>query len=216
MPLPTPQVHRLCVACDLEGYGPRGGDEHRRLQQVLADVLDTACAAALGAHAELAHHQPSGDGRLIIMPPAIDEAGVIRIFLAEFGHRLNIANGPIRSGCRARVRVAMHEGLVGDGANGFPGDAPVVVGRLCDGPEVRAALAESPADHVVVLSNRLFEESGRAAFGSGAARLFHRISVTGKNGMLDAWLHLPEPAGDGAGPSITGAQIVEPGGLIPD
>jgi CRP/FNR family cyclic AMP-dependent transcriptional regulator len=67
---------------------------------------------------------------------------------------------------------------------------------------------------VVVILDGVVKVTGLAENGSEA---FLAVRASGELvGEFAAVLHLPEPAGDGAGPSITGAPMVEPGGLIPD
>ncbi|WBB52312.1 hypothetical protein [Verrucosispora sp. WMMD573] len=150
---------RLLVCVDMERYSRRTNlqqyeaqhDFHRLLREAAGDVgMDRVGWTT----------QQSGDGELAILPHDIPEARVIGRFVPELNRLLRRYNASRVPAARIRLRVAVHQGMVHvDGANGFPGQAVVLVSRLCDAEPVRQALAAFPeAGIALVVSADIYRD----------------------------------------------------------
>ncbi|GAA0441378.1 hypothetical protein Acor_72760 [Acrocarpospora corrugata] len=193
---PDPQVvsgaRRLCVAVDIEAYSKRPPGEQLRLQEVLVRVLDGALAAALRPMRGC-HVQEQGDGRLVVMPPGIDEPRVVRWFLRELASGLAAANRPVRPELVVRMRVALDEGVVLLGANGYGGHSIIRACRMRDSAAAKEALATASGYHVVIVSDDIYEESVMSAFEGDPTWRFNQITavVPDKGFTEHCWIHVP-------------------------
>lgn len=189
-------VRRMCVTVDVEGYSKRDAREHGRVQSVLLEVLDRALSAAQ-ISGNGCDRQQQGDGHLLVMPPAIDEPQVIRWFLRELASGLGAVNRHARPEYAVRMRVALDEDIVFVEANGFGGHGVVRAHRLRDSTEARSALAEARSDLIVIVSDRLYLGSVRAAFEGEPEWRFERAMATvpDKGFAEPCWIHVPAAHG---------------------
>ncbi|GIH28635.1 hypothetical protein Aph01nite_69450 [Acrocarpospora phusangensis] len=185
-------ARRLCVAVDIEAYSKRDPGEQLRLQEVLVRVLDGALAAALRPMRGC-HVQEQGDGRLVVLPPGIDEPRVIRWFLRELASGLAAANRPVRPELVVRMRVALDEGVVLLGVNGYGGNSIIRACRMRDSAAAKEALATASGYHVVIVSDDIYEESVTSAFEGDPAWRFDKITaaVPDKGFTEHCWIHVP-------------------------
>ncbi|PZF95102.1 hypothetical protein C1I93_15755 [Micromonospora endophytica] len=142
---------RLLVCVDMERYSRRGNIQQYQAQQDFHRLLREA-ADEVGMDRVGWTTQQAGDGELAVLPRDVPEARVIGRFLPELNRRLRQYNASRLPEARIRLRVAVHQGMVHlDGANGFPGQAVVMVSRLCDAAPVRRALAAFPDTGVALV-----------------------------------------------------------------
>ncbi|QKW13312.1 hypothetical protein [Verrucosispora sp. NA02020] len=150
---------RMLICVDMERYSGRGNVQQYEAQQDFHRVLRET-AEEVGLRREDWRTQQSGDGELAILPRELPEAHLIGRFVPELNRRLRRYNASRLPAARIRLRIAVHQGMVHlDGANGFPGQAVVLVSRLCDAAPVRRALAAFPdAGIALVVSSDIYRD----------------------------------------------------------
>ena len=147
---------RMCMAADVAGFSLRGNAAAERIQREIVTLLSRARRAA-GIPDDAVRPQPQGDGQFTVLPVGIDESAVIPQLLGELDRALRELNGTGED--RLRMRVALHRGLVKEGANGWIGTASIAVHRILDSPPLRAALTEHPlADFVLGVPDVLYHD----------------------------------------------------------
>jgi len=177
----------LCLSVDVQGYGARDDVAQGEIQRVLVQLLDTAGARA-GVDRRRWQRQSSGDDELALIPMYMAQrmVGEFCLELAAVLHRHNLQAG--RAG-RLGLRLAIDEGPIQQGANGFVGRAVVGASRLVSSSVARQALAsEQDASLVVVLSVGVYRDwvgSGRGAMDRDQ---FRRVRIREKEVDEDAWL----------------------------
>ncbi|GIJ40988.1 hypothetical protein [Micromonospora andamanensis] len=182
---------RLLVCVDMERYSRRTNLQQYEAQQDFHRLLREA-AAEVGMDRVGWTTQQSGDGELAILPRDIPEARVIGRFVPELNRLLRRYNVSRLPAARIRLRVAVHQGMVHlDGANGFPGQAVVLVSRLCDAEPVRRALAAFPdAGIALVVSSDIYRDVVTEYPEEIRPERFRRIDVVhaAKGFREPAWL----------------------------
>jgi hypothetical protein len=144
------------MAADVSGFSLRGNAAAERIQREIVALLSRARRAA-GIPDDAVRPQPQGDGQFTVLPVGIDESAVIPRLLGELDRALRELNGTGED--RLRMRVALHRGLVKEGANGWIGTASIAVHRILDSPPLRAALTEHPlADFVLGVPDVLYHD----------------------------------------------------------
>ncbi|MEV2241566.1 hypothetical protein [Micromonospora sp. NPDC049891] len=182
---------RLLVCVDMERYSRRTNLQQYEAQQDFHRMLREA-AGEVGMDRVGWTTQQSGDGELAILPRDIPEARVIGRFVPELNRLLRRYNVSRLAAARIRLRVAVHQGMVHlDGANGFPGQAVVLVSRLCDAEPVRRALAAFPdAGIALVVSSDIYRDVVTEYPEEIRPERFRRIDVVhaAKGFREPAWL----------------------------
>jgi hypothetical protein len=180
----------LCLSVDVQGYGARDDVAQGEIQRVLVQLLDTAGARA-GVDRHGWQRQSSGDGELALIPMDMAQrvVGEFCLELAAVLHRHNLQAGRAGRAGRLGLRLAIDEGPIQQGANGFVGRAVVGASRLVSSSVARQALAGNPdASLVVVLSVGVYRDwvgSGRGVMDRGQ---FRRVRIRAKEVDEDAWL----------------------------
>ncbi|MGW0507312.1 hypothetical protein [Micromonospora sp. NPDC003241] len=204
---------RMLICVDMERYSGRGNVQQYEAQQDFHRLLREA-AAEVGLHREGWTTQQSGDGELAILPRELPEAYLIGRFVPELNRRLRRYNVSRLPSARIRLRIAVHQGMVHlDGANGFPGQAVVLVSRLCDAAPVRRALAAFPdAGIALVVSSDIYRDVVTEYPEQIRPDRFQRIDVRipDKRFEAQAWLCVVDE--DIA--SWTGGESPEPSGEV--
>jgi hypothetical protein len=152
---PTRCLH---AALDAEAYSGRTSPRQRDLQRRISDVLYYAAESVGFAPGEL-WVQPQGDGGLLRFPVEIDEAATVAGLIRELRIELAAINRDLVPEAQVRMRLALHVGLSQDAELGLAGEAPVLVSRLLNSPELRALLrraADTPL--VSIMSDALFRD----------------------------------------------------------
>jgi class 3 adenylate cyclase len=196
-------VRRMCLAFDLERYSAGSDAEQIEKQRAMMGMVREACdRGAL----ERAHwlKQEQGDGELAVLPPGIDETHVITALWREFREGLHRYNRHANAGARLRMRVAVHEGIVYIGENGFAGTAINTVCRLRDCHEAKDALSGTDGDLVLIASDRIYQDVIRGHDGSelpASAFAETAIDIPDKGFQTTAYVFSGVPARPGTPPS---------------
>ncbi|MEV6344080.1 hypothetical protein [Actinoplanes sp. NPDC051851] len=183
---------RLCMAADVVGYSGRRTEETARLQHDLVTVLGDARRAA-GINEGMVDPQPQGDGQFTVLPVGIDESVVIPALLRELGAGLAARNRGVPLERRMRLRVALHRGLIRQGANGWVGTPAIAVHRLLDSPPLRAAVRDHPAaGYALAIPDVLYRDVLVHAEEPPAAGDFQPMTVDlpEKGFTEQSWIHV--------------------------
>lgn len=194
--LTSPMLARRCVlATDIERYSRRTAPDQHEAQRAYKFAMGQAAEDAGLDRAEWLV-QPAGDGELAILPDGMVEPRVMGIFLPALAARLDGYNRTRLPEYRVRLRVAVHFGLVHlDGANGFPGPAPVVAARLLDARAVRLVLQRlSTVNVAAIVSPAIYQDIVVNRYGGTRPERFRMVHVvdTVKEFSMDAWVYAPE------------------------
>jgi hypothetical protein len=180
----------LLVSVDVRGYGRSDDVRQHEIQDLLPALLE---AAAAGAGLDRARWltQPAGDGELCVLPDDVPEARLVDDFVRELHAELRRRNRHLLPAARMRLRLAVHHGVVRKAGMGFSGKGVVEVSRLADSAEAHLALDRSDAELVLVVSQRVFEDTIEQPHTTYGAALFREVAVHNKESRLRAWLLLP-------------------------
>jgi len=178
----------LLLAVDVRGYGRGSDTRQHEIQQLLPEMLDAAARRA-GLDRSQWHRQPAGDGELAVLPDGRSEAQLIDDFVRELAAELRVRNRDELPTGRLRMRVAVHHGVVRAAPMGFSGKGVVEVSRLADSAVAHLALDRSDADLVLVLSERVYQDT--IEHTSHEPGQFRRVMVEHKELSQLAWLLLP-------------------------
>ncbi|HEV2779744.1 MAG TPA: hypothetical protein VGX25_10120 [Actinophytocola sp.] len=184
----------LCVAVDIKNWSGRPVPEQIQAQHALVTAVRTACAAA-GLPGRFA--QVNGDGVLVIAPSGIDETRAIPALIQGLRVALHHQNRILSEGARARLRVALTEGIIASGPAGVGGRAVIECFRLLNSPPVRQALDESHAgDLAVIVSDHLYRDVIEHGFHGLPAYEFQPTdcSIPDKEFHTRAWVYAPGSA----------------------
>jgi hypothetical protein len=196
-PLSGSAAVRLCMAADVTGYSRRGNAETEVLQRDLVEVLGRARRAAGISDAEVSP-QPQGDGQFTVLPAGIDESAAIPALFGELGERLAERNRGRPADQGMRLRVALHRGLVKQGANGWIGDAAIAVHRILDSDPLREAVRRHPsASYVLGVPDVLFRDVIVHAVQPPPAADFEEMTVDlpAKDFIERGWLYVAPRVG---------------------
>lgn len=192
--IPT-AIRRLCLAVDVVGYSKRARLEQIDVQNRLLWTMVQGCRAA-GISPARCDRQDSGDGQILILPAAVDEARVIPNIVLGLLTALRRVNHPVGPGGRIRLRISMGQGAIQVGATGFVAPAVVTMCRLLDSDELRDALTAKPASEaVLIVTADLYQDVVGQGYGGLPAQGFSRIVISkpGKGFSAEAWIQVPEP-----------------------
>ncbi|MEW9529412.1 hypothetical protein [Microbispora sp. NPDC049125] len=204
-----PAVRRLCLVVDVEGYSTRGNPQAVEIQNRLLWSMWHACRAA-GVDPRRCDQQDRGDGQLILLPPAIDEAfAVPRLLLGTQAAMHRVNRRPQDVG-RIRLRAALAQSPVHKAATGYVGDAVIHACRMLDSHLLRRALAGSPAaDLAALVSADIYQGVIAHGYGGLDPHGFRRVEVDvpDKGFSAPAYLFVPRaPADKGLVPAFDGVE----------
>lgn len=197
-------VRRLCVAFDVEQYSGKGRSREFDTQARLSDLLEFAFTeAGLTRDGIEVSEQQQGDGGLALLPTGagVDEPRLLVRLIRGLETGLAHDNQGHEPGFRLRLRVALHQGVVGNGPYGYTGPAVTEVFRILDAEVVRRALAGSPGFLVVAVADSLYRDvlmDGQHGL-PGAA--FRKVRAEAKKFSADAWIYVPGGEGGRAMPT---------------
>ncbi|MEU7863808.1 hypothetical protein [Nonomuraea sp. NPDC049141] len=190
------EAHRrqLLLCADIVGYSKGVPARQAADQAVFREVLTQAAEAAQLNHTAW-EVQPSGDGVLAVLPtaPSVDEEPrLVDDFIRHLNLLLRLSNAGRNAADRMRLRVAIHFGTLSDGANGYVGKSPVVVGRLVDAAPVRAAIVAAPgALLALIVSDDVYQHVVATDHTTWKPQEFREVDVTVKTYRGTAWLLVP-------------------------
>jgi len=184
-------VRHVLISVDAKGYGGATARGHQRIQEGLLRVLDQAAERA-GLARRTWTRQPGGDGELAILPPSEPEPKVVEDFPRALASALRVHNRDLHPRFRLRLRLAVHHGVALPAPNGYAGDGPVAVSRLCDSRPLKDALAASGADLAVVYSRRVVDDVIRQELTGLSTEALREVRVVRKEFDEPAWIWIPE------------------------
>ncbi|WFE63557.1 hypothetical protein [Micromonospora sp. WMMD714] len=199
----APAIRRLLVAVDIEKYSTRTAPAQYQGQRRLLSIAQYACKRAQ-VHRVIP--QESGDGRLMVFQPGVNEAAVVPALVLGFRHALHENNGDAGEFGRMRLRMAIVEGATAYAGNGFHGPAPILVGDLINAPRLKAALDEHrESDLALVVPNYLYADLISQNYPGLSREHFSPFPVELRHDQVErAWIHLPRsaPAPDPRAPKV--------------
>jgi len=186
-------VERFVVGVDMQRFSPRVTRRQLKIQRDLDRMLDEAADAA-GVGRELWERRPEGDGEVAVLPADVDLLAVVRRFVSELDQRLADHNEDHSPETRIRLRVAMHIDVITRGALGYAGPALVVLQRLLDSAQARAALTESPMVNLAqIISESLYQKAVLPELGGLRPWQFKkvRVDLPAKGFHQTAYVYVP-------------------------
>ena len=188
---PFPDFGRhLLISVDVRGYGRSDDVRQHEIQNLLPVVLDAA-AGRSGFDRTLWYRQAAGDGELAVLPDGQPEARLVDDFVRELHAELRRRNRNQAPAARTRLRLAIHHGIVRTAPMGFSGKGVVEVSRLADSAVAHLALDRSDAELVLIVSQRVFEDTIAQPHTTYDPGAFRRVEVHHKELRQPAWLLLP-------------------------
>lgn len=183
-------VHRSIVAVDIESYSKRLNPEQIDLRDGLRDVLSSAFEDA-GISRESLRRQDQGDAELVLIRPAVPKTRLLSEFVSSIHSRLSRYNERQDKPDRMRLRMAIHAGEVHLDRTGFPGEAVVAATRLRDAAPLRRALALTPGDLAVIVSERIYHEIVRHRYPGIFTDEYREVIVREKSFRQRGWIRTP-------------------------
>jgi hypothetical protein len=188
-----PAVRRLCLAADIESYRSRSMSGQLDLQNRLSWTICQALRAADVAPAR-SDTQVSGDGMVVLLPPAVDErkvhSGLVRGLLSA----LDKVNASPGAGGRMRLRVSQGQGTIQNGPIGFASHAVIATCLLLDSPELHLALRGTQAANAAfIVTSDLYQDLVAQGYGGLPAEGFREVRVTLPAKKFDGtgWIQVP-------------------------
>lgn len=212
MARPTPRPYTVLLP-DLENYSSGGWPRHMRLQDGLRSVLDEACAETEMQRPQW-KRQGTGDGELALLPSNIPKYRILSLLVPELAVSLAEFNMDKSPGYRLRMRLAIDHGDVQVNDEHFAGDPPIRVARLCNSPDLRAALRSAPKDLAVIVSERFHAEVVADGPPGVDPTTYRKVRVAEKTFAEDAWIHVPGGTHSESTEDVT-AGNTDPGHVAP-
>ncbi|MBF8188624.1 hypothetical protein ITP53_23425 [Nonomuraea sp. K274] len=181
----------LLLNADIVGYSTGLPARQADDQAMLRDVLTRAAASARLDH-EAWQVQSSGDGVLAVLPAAPaaeEEPRLVDDFVRHLSRLLRAHNVGRDAADRTRVRLGIHFGSLSEGANGYVGKSPIVVGRLVDAAPVKAAMTAAPDALLgLIVSDDVYQHAVATGHTTWEPQEFREVDVTVKTYRGTAWL----------------------------
>ncbi|ADD40940.1 hypothetical protein [Stackebrandtia nassauensis] len=221
-PLDT-MMRRLMFSADMQTYSAKDHVAQYEAQQQFSHALTEAATEAGLSDADWIS-QSSGDGRLAILPADTSETAVVGTFAHHLDNSLRAYNRHRAEAAKVRIRMAVHEGVVHVGDNGFVSQAVNTVSHLCDSRALRDALSAFPdAGLALLVSERIYHDVIAHQYQGIRRDRFREVRVPTKHGVaMNAWICVlnedinqvepPEPTAD---PEPSGPQAPPPTAVTP-
>lgn len=172
------------VFSDVAGFGARARtDEDRR---VIREALLEMTRAAL-ERISTTWWGDRGDGLLVVIPPSVPTAKVVRELHQELPAVLAEHNRAHYDPARIQLRVAINVGPIVSDIVGPSGEAIIVAARLIEAPLFKEAMRASDADLGIIAHSFIYEtviRQGRDLIG------YSEVQVDVKEASLPAWVKL--------------------------
>ncbi|WP_157018018.1 hypothetical protein [Cryptosporangium arvum] len=154
------------MGLDIEDYSGRDRRGQSEIRRDLQEIVEAAFAE-FRVSIDPREVQETGDGALLLAPPALSSARLVADLPRELAARLARRNRDRTRAGALRVRLALGCGHVAAGIN-WAGDPVVETARILDAPGGREALRDAPEASVVLV---LTEWMHRETVGAGARDL---------------------------------------------
>ena len=160
-PRPPVPRRRAIVALDIESSTSRPDQVKAELRKTLYELFDGALRAAGIQPRHRDRFADRGDGFLALIHSA-DQAPemLMKRVIPALGLLLTEYNASRLS--PLRIRVVIHAGKVFYDANGCFGEAVDTAFRLLDAAQVKQALQDTQASHVLIVSDEIYRAAGAA------------------------------------------------------
>ncbi|MCW2935647.1 MAG: hypothetical protein JWM19_6609 [Actinomycetia bacterium] len=206
-------VNRFVLGVDVEKYSVRNVRQQDDTQRALHHILSEAAEAA-GLDRQDWVTMPGGDGEHAILPADVDMVAVAGALVAQLDDLLTAYNEDHSDSMKIRLRVAMHMDTVLRSALGYAGPGLVVLSRLLDAAELKAALAgATDASLALLVSEPVYRsviQSGLGGLRPGRFRML-TIDNPAKGFRQAAYLYIPGTAAGAAGASRTAEETAAAG-----
>lgn len=197
-------VHQTICFVDIAGFG--GGDRTRgnyvALRAGMYESVQQAFSAARVPW-KSCKYQDVGDSVLVLAPAGVPKgafAGELPAALAAALCAHNEAHPPEE---RIKLRLALHAGEVRFDEFGFASDALVHASRLLDARPLKDALAGSPGNLAMIVSDWFYTNVVRHHAGF-EPHTYRRVGVEVKETRTVGWVRLPDH------PSSAPPEVVRP------
>ncbi len=190
--------HVSMVVVDVERFGDAARTDADRLavRSTLYGALER-CFAGSGIpwhDCEISDH---GDGVLALVPPTVAKNRLVVGLPEGLATELANHNGNCRPAVRVRLRMAVHAAEIHRDPHGHTGNGLNYAYRMLDAAAVKAALARSTGDLVLVTSEYFYRQVIRQD-PAAAPDTYVRLAFRTKETSDVAWIRLPGDDGSAA------------------
>ncbi|MFI1826341.1 hypothetical protein ACH41E_07775 [Streptomyces sp. NPDC020412] len=184
--------YRALFAVDIERSAGRGDSAFLEIRHTLLSALRESFGRS-GIDWDACLCTDLGDGIQVTAPAGLWKTKLIHPLIHELDARLHAHNrlaGPLT---RIRVRIALHAGDVHLHPDGQVVGRPLeVLARLLNAAPTRVALNRAPdAVTALIVSQHFHEETVCHGYPGIEPAAFHGVTVTEKEYVASAWLHVP-------------------------
>jgi hypothetical protein len=186
-------LHQTIVVVDVARFTGRTMNQQLAVREGLRNVLQGAFAEA-GVDLSTCTVEDRGDGKLILVPPVVDDsqlADQLPSRLVAWLYRHNAVHAPEAA---IQLRVALHAGQVYQDGHGSVGQAVDLAFRILEAPAAKSALRSSTGVLAMIASDDFYRD---VIVHEPAADpdSYQQILVTVKETSTVAWLRLPHRMG---------------------
>lgn len=184
--------HKTIIVVDVANFtDPARTMLHQRVvREGLENVLREAFSEA-GVELNACVMEDRGDGKLILMPPGVDNARLADQLPGRLVAWLRRHNAVYRPEAQVKLRVALHQGEVEQDGQGVLGAAVNLTFSIVDAPEAKTMLRSTPCVLAMIASDGFYQG---VIFHDPAADpdAYRQISVPGNEYSVVAWLRIPD------------------------
>jgi hypothetical protein len=188
--MPDPSFYAIVVV-DIEGFGRRTNPVQRTLRAAMYEVVRAAFDDA-GIGFDKVVREDRGDGIILLVPgtPTLALAGK---FVRALDEGLREKAGLYTESHRMRMRVALHQGLCEQDAQGWVGEAINTAARLVDAAPLKRTLATAGrAVLALIVSGDIYRSVIRHEYRLIDPAEFARVTIDAKELVgEDAWIRVP-------------------------
>ncbi len=180
-----PALPRNIVVIDVERFSTRTNTEQLAIREGMYRAVEVAFTSA-DIPWTTCHVEDRGDGMMILISSDVPKLRLFERLPDLLNNELRAHNARVRDEVRIRLRIAIHAGEVYEDRQGVVADAVNQTFRLVATPLLKAALASSASDLVVIISDWCYQEVVRN-HPSAQPQTYQRVDVAVKETrtMLD-------------------------------
>ncbi|MGH3899073.1 MAG: hypothetical protein ACRDTA_12670 [Pseudonocardiaceae bacterium] len=191
-------LHQTIVVVDVARFTDPARTAHHQLavREGLYNVLKGAFTEA-GLDLGACTVEDRGDGKLILMPPEIDNGRLADQLPGRLVAGLRRHNAVHSAEAAIKLRVALHAGEVRQDGQGAVGQAVNDAFRILEAPEAKSALRSSTGVLALIASDAFYRDVIVQDPATDPPS-YQRVLVSANETLLVAWLRLPDhvPADD--------------------
>lgn len=180
------------MAVDIERFGDPHRDDRsgRAVIEAFYRLLRGAFAAS-SVPWEECRIEDRGDGAIIFVPARFATVRLLNPLLGWLSTAMADHNRSAALEARLRLRLALHHGTVLPTDYSHTGNNVVLTCRLLDSAPLRTALAHSPGNLAVIVSEHVYDNLVRHGHAGIDPAAYHPVTVAVKRTRARAWVHLP-------------------------